>query len=396
MPSRWLRWSRSPREDSTLTEIPAELTRAFLDMERRLDVAQHAVHSAIAVGNASLAEEWVTARDQAYAATARYLAVAAPDSAASPPASLAEVARSIDTARSALDAFYDRHRHALDSAVGAVTAARARAEEALAATAVALQRLPGLDPQLACYPSVQSARTSVETGRGDMQSALAHGDVTAITDTAQRLQGAAAALEEAITAAPERGERARRTLVSVQTRLAATTHRADTVTPTFSVLLREFHADSSADLRDNERRARTHITAAREFLERAATELDQGRPEQTTTLAGEAREELGRAEELIDGVTDRLSTLRALRTDPTARERDIRFRVRDAQRLAVDRDAVAEWGTVLDAQVLRIDRIVATLNGRHPDYWKYHLALEEVSQFVSTIINRIRHQSAAR
>ena len=73
-----------------------------------------------------------------------------------------------------------------------------------------------------------------------------------------------------------------------------------------------------------------------------------------------------------------------------------RFRVRDAQRLAVDRGAVTEWGSVLDAQVARIDRTVAALTGRHPDYWKYHLALEEVSQYVSTIVTRIRQQAAAR
>lgn len=74
----------------------------------------------------------------------------------------------------------------------------------------------------------------------------------------------------------------------------------------------------------------------------------------------------------------------------------MRFRIRDAQRLAVNRDAVDEWGTVLDAQVTRVNRIVAALDGHPPDYWKYHTALNEVSQFVTNVVNRIRQQAASR
>ncbi len=395
--NRWGRRSRSARDDSTRPDLPAELTSAFLDMERRLDIAQHAVEIAIAGhSHPSLAAEWATARDRAYAATVQYLAAATPDSAAGPPTSLAEVGHAIDTASAGLDAFYERHLRILDSAVGAASAASAEAQASVALAVATLQRWAGLDPQLAAYRSVRSAHDLVEAGRDEVQSALTRGDVAATRSAAERLRAAATGLDAAVAAAPHVDERARRTLASVQTRLAATSHRADTVAAAFSALLKEFHADSSADLSDNERRGRQRIAAAAALLEQAATALAEHRPEDAAALSGQARDELGGAAELVDAVTERLTALRALRADPAAAERDARFRVRDAQRLAVDRGAVTEWGTALDAQVARIDHIVAALTGRHPDYWKYHLALEEVSQFVSTIITRIRQQAAAR
>lgn len=383
--------------DDTRPNLPAELTSTFLDMEGRLDVAQHAVEIAIAAhAHSSLTAEWVTARDRAYAATTQYLAIASPESATGPTPSLADVHRAIDNARAGLDTFYDRHRRILDSAVGAASAATAEAEASVALANATLQRWAALDPQLAAYRSVRSAHELVESCRDETQSALVRGDITATRSAAERLRAAVTGLNAAVDTAPHIDEKAHRTFASVQTRLAATRHRADTAPATFSSLLKEFHADSSADLFDNERQGRTHIATAETLLDQAATALAERRPEDAAAMAGQARDQLTAAAALIDAITDRLATLRALRADPTKPERAARFQVRDAQRLAVDRGAVAEWGTVLDAQVPRIDRIVAALTGRHPDYWKYHLALEEVTQYVSTIVARIRHQASAQ
>ena len=120
----------------------------------------------------------------------------------------------------------------------------------------------------------------------------------------------------------------------------------------------------------------------------------QDRPEQALALVGQAREEIGSAEELVDSVADRLELLQGIRADPAKPERDARFRVRDAQRLAIDRGMVGEWGSVLDAQAGRIDRIVAALPERNPDYLKYQRELEAVSEFVADIVNRMRQRSA--
>ena len=85
--------------------------------------------------------------------------------------------------------------------------------------------------------------------------------------------------------------------------------------------------------------------------------------------------------------------LRGVLADPAEMEKRVRFRLRDAQHLVVARDLVGEWGSVLDAQVARIDRIVAGLSGRHPDYWRYHQELEQVAAFIGTIVERVRRKA---
>lgn len=406
VPSRWLRWLRGPSEPNTSPDISTDLSpdistdlaSNFLDMERRLEIVQRAVELAAKLNAAdSLVAEWATPRDRAYAATAQYLEFAAPSSAhRGPRVAAAVVARDIAVTSAELDAFYERHRATLNAAAGAATIARARAEEALAGAGPVLQRLAELDAELAGYPSVWLARDQVESARTAVQSALQSGDLATGDAAGQRLRDATTALADAIDAAPERADQARRTLASVRTRLDATINRTDNTDAIFSMLFREFHSDSSADVLDNETRARDHIAAAQRHLDTAASALTGLEPEQAMSFAARAREQLTRAEELVDAVTDRLELLRALRADPTVREREVRFRIRDAQRLAVDRDAVAEWGTALDAQVERVDRIVAALDVVHPDYWKYHLAMEEVSRFVNNIVARIRNTPSTR
>lgn len=393
-----MRWLRDPSETSISPGISTDLAGAFLDMEHRLEIVQHAVELATKLNAAdSLVAEWATARDRAYSATAQYLDFAAPNSPRSRPGvTAAAVARDIAVTSAELDAFYERHRATLDAAAGAATVARARAEEALAGAGPVLQRLTELDAELAGYPSVRLASDQVESARTAVRSALQSGDLATGDAAGQRLRDATTALAEAMAAAPERAGQARRTLASVRTRLDATINRTDNTDAIFSLLFREFHSDSSADLLDNETRARNHITAAQRHLETAASALTGREPEAAISLAAQARDELARAEELVDAVTDRLELLRAVRADPTVREREVRFRIRDAQRLAVDRDAIAEWGTALDAQVDRVDRIVAALDVVHPDYRKYHLAMEEVSRFVNSIVARIRNTPSPR
>jgi hypothetical protein len=95
-------------------------------------------------------------------------------------------------------------------------------------------------------------------------------------------------------------------------------------------------------------------------------------------------------------VTDRLATLRAVKENPESKVRDVRFRLRDAQHLAVQRGLTAEWGSVLDAQLNRIDRAVDALTGVHPDYWAYVKDLDAVSTFITGVVNRMRGRNTDR
>lgn len=180
----------------------------------------------------------------------------------------------------------------------------------------------------------------------------------------------------------------------MRTRLEALKTRTEGISAAVSTLLREFHADSSADLLGNEHRCRVDLNRAEGLLQQAETAARDGDPETALNLVGMARTVLATAAEHVDAPAQRLALLRSVRSDPQQDEQRARFRLRDAQRLAVDRGAQAQWGAALDAQALRIDRIVATLSGRHPDYWRYHFELNDVAQFVAGIVARIRQESA--
>ena len=56
----------------------------------------------------------------------------------------------------------------------------------------------------------------------------------------------------------------------------------------------------------------------------------------------------------------------------------------------VNRGLVKEWGSVLDAQVARIDRAEADLVGPHPNYWAYLQVLASVETFVKGVVERVR------
>jgi hypothetical protein len=57
---------------------------------------------------------------------------------------------------------------------------------------------------------------------------------------------------------------------------------------------------------------------------------------------------------------------------------------------------VREWGSVLDAQLERIDRIAGTLTGRHPDYWAYVAQLDAVSAFIAEVVQKMRGRTGQR
>lgn len=403
MGGRWLRRFRDTRDDEQL-QSARSLTEAFLDMENRQSAVESAYQAAAAFDTQSaLAGDFESVRNVCYEAAEGYLsATGAPAGWAASNPNSSERRTSVEraqqlliAARRGLDGFYERHREALQAAAVRAVGVAAEADTAIAAAADARGLLLAAEDSLRGYPSVQRASDQLEAIGHELQLARERGDLRAVADCTSRLGSAVRSLTDALAVAPHREEQARRTVASVRTRLDALRHRADSVGPNISQLLREFHADSSADVLGNEQFSRSHLDRAEALITRAVAAHRDRRPEAALELAGISRAELAEAERLIDTVAERLAALRELRDDPTVREREVRFRVRDAQRLAVDRGADKEWGTVLDAQVERVDRAVAGLSLRNPDYWAYHLALEDVLQFVATIVVRIRQRTAS-
>lgn len=377
----------------------APVASAFLDMDKRQGIAEAAVAAAKAVSpRVDLEGEWSPVRDACYAAAAAYLRVSDPTSSwetinglpETAPLDLGQTLQMLESARAGLDAFYGRHRSLLDSAVSRSASIAADADSAMAEAREARRRIASMVAHFRGYRSVREACDRLEASSSLLQDARDRSDLAAIIQAVREVRDATAAAAHVIHSAPERDEQARRTITSVRTRIEGLRTRASEMPLLISALLRDFNARSSADLVDNEELSRAHIERAEAQLTQAVNARAEGRPDDALEYAAQARTELAEAEKHVDEVVDRLRVLRDLRADPAKRATAVRFRLRDAQRLVVDRGEVGQWGSVLDAQVARIDRITADLEAPHPDYLAYDRALGEVADFIANVVSRVR------
>ncbi|WP_101465156.1 hypothetical protein [Nocardia fluminea] len=345
---------------------------------------------------------WEPVRARCYAAAGAYLdftdeldaAEAAGTPIADGQARADALVRQLNDAARGVDDFYNAHRAGLAEAATVrasvpqlLTHVRAEAEQVLTAAA---------SSGFTSYPSISAGVRRLNEALLTASSSDPGTSVAAAREAANTVQQATAELSNALAQAPSRATAAANAIASVTTRLAAVRNRAGALGPAYSALLREFSAASSADLTNNERESRRGMDAADEALVGARVAAADRDPETALDLTATAREYLAEAEQLVDAVTRRLELLREVRTDPEAQARTVRFRLRDAQMLAVDRGLVAEWGSVLDAQAERLDRITAGLTGRHPDYWAYVTELGTVAEFIAGVVERIRKQASEK
>lgn len=370
-------------------------------MDRRQSIAESAVEASKQLfPERRLCQAWEPVVSTCYAASAAYLAATESENDPRWPLAPGAPSNSFDAAREQLiaasrrvDEFYNEHRAHLEHAHALLSAVPAEAQQAVAVADAARQRVDAVGAPFVNYSSVQTSGAGLDGAMGTLNGALAARNAKQIREAAAEVRSAAAAVEQAVLRAPDQERAAAQGLVSVTTRMAAVATRAEGLAPALSSLLREFNAASSADLTNNEHSSRLIMAEAEADLAAARTALAHGDPERASALTSAVRAHLARAEELVDVVTDRLILLRSVRDNPKAMENEVRFKLRDAQMLAVTRGVVQEWASVLDAQVGRIDRIVGQLNGRNPDYWGYVSGLDAVSTFISGVVQRMRTES---
>ncbi len=371
-------------------------------MDRRQSAADAAtIASEEIFPERGLGRRWVPVRDACYAAAERYLALTAEIDRAEQTGVRTRdrqqyvdaAVRQLAAAAQEVDRFYHGNRVALEEAI----ALRRAVPELVAHVTAEAARVRGqaAESEYAGYPSVRRSAAAVDEAIVTLEAVPAD-ERGRVRTAANHLAAVTADLSESLAQAPSRAGDARKAIASVTTRIAAVRTRAERTGPAYSALLREFNAASSADLADNERTSERHIAAADEALAGARAAAAEHNPELALDLTTTARGHLADAEQLVDAVTKRLTELRAVRDDPRERAEAVRFRLRDAQLLAVTRGLVPEWGSVLDAQVERLDRITASLSGRHPDYWAYVKELDTIADFIAGVVERMRRQSGQR
>jgi hypothetical protein len=270
----------------------------------------------------------------------------------------------------------ERARQALLSASNALDSARSsglRADDLAA-------RLAALAPEL----------TMLNQGAGR------HGVAETLHRADHVLRDAEAVRAEA-ERLPERAAETDKRLVSLRTRAQALTNRAGSVEPILSELRRRFSAACWQDLQPVPEQAATSVRQAEERLKEAAKARDEQRWADATSLLSTVRALLNATDEAVSAAGDRLQRLNAVSKDPQQEIERTRFAIRDAQRLAMAGRHTPDprHARPLDDSVARLERAIAGLDGRHPDYWHFLTETEAVRRTVARVVDQIREDRGA-
>ncbi|MEI5100386.1 hypothetical protein RB200_19905 [Streptomyces sp. PmtG] len=225
------------------------------------------------------------------------------------------------------------------------------------------------------------------------QGAGRHG----VTDTlhrADRVARDAEAIRAEAERLPERAREIDRRLVSLRTRAQALTTRGEQVEPVLSELRRRFAAACWQDLQRVPEQAEENVRQAETRLKEAQRAREDQRWPDATALLATVRALLDSTDEAVSAAGDRLQRLNAVAKDPQAEIERARFAVRDAQRLAMAgrQRPDPRHARPLDDAVARLDRAVAALEGRHPDYWHFLTELEAVRASAARVVAGIREE----
>jgi DNA repair exonuclease SbcCD ATPase subunit len=278
---------------------------------------------------------------------------------------LARVAPAVERARQAL--------LGATNALDGVRAAGLRADDLAA-------RLAALGPEL----------TKLKQG------AAVHG----VHETVRRAEQVAAKAEEIRSQAsglPERAEEISRRLASLRTRVEALANRIGTLDPVLSELRRRFSAACWQDLQHVPAQTQHAVDQARTKLTDAGRARDEQRWADATSLLSTVRALLNTADEGLSAAGKRLDLLNEVSRDPKGEIERTRFALRDAQRLAMAGRATPDprHARPLDEAVARIDRAVAALDGRHPDYWHFLTEMLAVRETAGRVVAAIREERAS-
>ncbi|MEN8655134.1 hypothetical protein ABCR94_32255 [Streptomyces sp. 21So2-11] len=225
------------------------------------------------------------------------------------------------------------------------------------------------------------------------QGAGRHGVAETLLRADQVLRDAEAVRAEA-ERLPERAADIDRRLVSLRTRAQALTTRAGKVEPILSELRRRFTAACWQDLQAVPAQTESTVRQAEEKIKEAAKAREEQRWPDATALLSTVRALLNSTDEAVSAAGDRLQRLNAVSKDPQQEIERTRFAIRDAQRLAMAGRNTPDprHARPLDDSVARLDRAVAGLEGRHPDYWHFLTETEAVRRTVARVVELIREE----
>lgn len=264
-----------------------------------------------------------------------------------------------------------------------------RARQALLAATNALDTVRGsglkADDLAARLAALGPELTKLNQGAGQ------HG-VPQTLERADRVARDAEAVRAEAERLPEQAAEIDHRLVSLRTRAEALRTRSGQVEPVLSELRRRFAVACWQDLQHVPEQAARSVAQAEVKLREARAARDEQRWPDATSLLSTVRALLNSTDEAVSAAGDRLRRLNAVRKDPQQEIDRTRFAIRDAQRLAMAGRSTPDprHARPLDDSVARLERAIATLEGRHPDYWHFLTETEAVRTTVARVVSQIR------
>ncbi|MEW2518208.1 hypothetical protein [Actinacidiphila alni] len=269
-----------------------------------------------------------------------------------------------------------------------------RARQSLLAATTALDgvRAAGLkvDALAARLAALAPELTKLNEGAGR------HG----VQETVQRADDVRRKAEAVRTEAERLPEQAReldKRLVSLRTRVQALGNRAEGVEPVLSELRRRYSVECWQDLQQVPERAAQAVRQADTALAEARRARDEQRWPDATAKLATVRALMDDVDGAVSAAGDRLRRLNEVSKDPKGEVEKTRFAIRDAQRLAMQGRSTPEprHARPLDDAVARLDRALAALEGRHPDYWAFLTETAAVRETANRVVANIREDRAA-
>jgi septation ring formation regulator EzrA len=309
---------------------------------------------------------------------------------------LEQARRELEQAKGELERFQQRMGRLLERAetqLAQLAPAVERARQGLLAATTALEavRASGLkaDDLAARLAALSPELTRLNEGAGR------HG-VPETLQRADRVVREAEAIRGEADRLPQRAAETDKRLSSLRTRAQALHTRAGKVEPVLSELRRRFSLACWEDLQDVPQEAVRTVRQAEEKLREAQQARDEQRWPDATSLLATVRALLNTTDEAVKAAGDRLQRLNEVSFDHTREVERVRFAIRDAQRLAMAGRSTPDprHAQPLDRAVERVDRAVAGLTGRHPDYWHFVTELDAVRETVQGVVEQIRQDRA--
>nr|WP_202451743.1 hypothetical protein [Streptomyces sp. SID4948] len=220
------------------------------------------------------------------------------------------------------------------------------------------------------------------------------GETVRRADTVRRAAEAVRAEAERL---PEQAKELDKRLVSLRTRVQALATRAEGVSPVLSELRRRFSVACWQDLQQVPEQAAQAVRQAEEALAEARRARTEQRWADAAAKLAAVRSLMDEVDGAVGAAGDRLRRLNEVSKDPKAEVEKTRFAIRDAQRLAMQGRATPEprHARPLDDAVARLDRALAALEGRHPDYWAFLTETAAVRETANRVVANIREDRAA-